>query len=100
MKLHTAPQSQCNFECMEMLCDCVYFASVHLGQFGVWLASGNLVMYSYRLRMGPGTKPMAGKDPVAFLGSFFVNRLRLHTEITFWEFDQVLLCAQPVHLQQ
>lgn len=51
-------------------------------------------MYSYRLRMGSGKKPIASKGPSNFLGSClngWRNRVHLHTELTFWEFDQVLL---------
>ena len=59
-----------------------------------WLPSGNLVMYSYRLRMGRGHEagPCHG-GPGSFFGSMldgFLNKVRLHTEVTFWEFDQVL----------
>lgn len=49
-------------------------------------------MYSYCLRLGRSPGAVSSNSPPSFLKSFFgqvIDRLQLHTEISFWEFDQV-----------
>lgn len=46
-------------------------------------------MYSYRLRLGPAVQPAESPTGLARLKSRLLDRLQLHTEVTFWEFDQV-----------
>lgn len=48
-------------------------------------------MYSYRLRLGDCAHAPASHSLLSIL-NVCLNRLRLHTEVTFWEFDQVVHC--------